>query len=352
MNPLQQRLRLRYGFTLVELLVVIAIIGVLVALLLPAVQAARATARRVQCSNKVKQLGLAIHNMYDANKVLPPLSVDETSRLPGKRPNRSPTAVRGPYQGKVGFTVFAFLLPYIEQQAVYDVMSGDDGVNALIEGEPGYGHVISGFQCPDEPSPSQLTGRSAHEASGASKWATTNYAANFLVFGQPNFVLIDIDKPSRSPQRGTEGSTTFEMITDGLSNTLFFGERYATCGFTGDAGNSSTSTSLWADANYGFHPSLCVDDKSGGVWKGTRPPGGVDPDLIPFYHTYQPCAPFQPSVNWIQNCFPRQGQALHNDGMNVCLGDGSVRLVNASIEHVVWAAICDPSDGTVISSDF
>ncbi len=341
-----------YGFTLVELLVVIAIIGVLVALLLPAVQAARGAARRIQCSNKVKQIGLAVQNIYNTNGVLPPLCVDNTSRLQGKRQNRSPIARSGPYQGKIGFTIHTFLLPYIEQQSVYDLMSGPDGVNTLIHGEFGFGQVIGAYQCPDEPSPSGTNGRSAYEKAGAEKWATTNYAANFLVFGEPNFSLVKVTSPNSLPKRGTEGATTFSMITDGTSNTLFFGERYATCGSTGDAGNSSTSTALWADANYGFHPSMCVDKSRGGIWQGKGPPSDVDPELLPFYHNYQPCAPMQTTVQWIQNCFPRRTQALHNDGMNICLGDGSVRLVNASIDLVIWAALCDPADGTVSNGDF
>ena len=344
--------RHRLGFTLVELLVVIAIIGVLVALLLPAVQAARSSARRVQCSNKVKQIALAIQNIYNTNGVLPPLCVDSTSRLKNKRPNRSPIALRGPYQGKIGFTIHTFLLPYIEQQAVYDVMSGKDGVNALIHGEFGFGQVIPAYQCPDEPSPSSSDGRSAYEKAGAEKWATTNYAANFLVFGEKNFTLVSVTNPSAAPKRGTEGATTFAMITDGTSNTLFFGERYGTCGSTGDAGNSSTSTSLWADANWGFHPSMCVDKSKGGVWQGKSVPSNVEPELVPFYHNYQPCAPMQPTVDWIQNCFPRRSQAMHNDGMNIALGDGSSRLVNASINLVVWSALCDPADGTVLEADF
>ena len=94
-------LGVRRGFTLVELLVVIAIIGILVALLLPAIQAAREAARRTQCSNHLKQLALAAHNFHDTYKALPPI-VNHTE----------------------GPTFFMHILPFIEQQALYDLYNG------------------------------------------------------------------------------------------------------------------------------------------------------------------------------------------------------------------------------------
>src|SRR6476646_2441033 len=130
------------GFTLVELLVVIAIIGVLVALLLPAVQAAREAARRMQCTNNLKQLGIALHNFHDSRQSFP-AALDELITSP----------VTGSGAGTAAWT--AHILPYIEQQAVYQVYRFDrDWADTSTNAIPNTGPIcakIKVFLCPSAP---------------------------------------------------------------------------------------------------------------------------------------------------------------------------------------------------------
>lgn len=172
------------AFTLVELLVVIAIIGILIALLLPAVQAAREAARRIQCSNNMKQLGLAVHAAYDANRMLPPLS---TSGLLSD----VDASYSGPYKGVKGATVFYWLLPYLENIAVFERGKSDGALLTHWDDPsrgPAYGtctETINAFLCPSDPT-GVTDGRPPSRYGGANWYGASCYGANYLVFGDPD----------------------------------------------------------------------------------------------------------------------------------------------------------------------
>ena len=308
------------GFTLVELLVVITIIGILISLLLPAVQAAREAARRMQCSNNLKQIGLATLACENTNGVLPPLCVNKQGAMAV-----TPIEVPGAYQGACGFTIFGFLLPYIEQTSLYDgsyrASVHNHTIGATIGSKLFVSWVINAYRCPDEPSPTAITGMVATTNDGSQTYAASNYGGNYLVFGNP-------------AKQTTEGSTTMAAIRDGTSNTIFFAERYATCGTSGIPDSSTTFGNLWADSTVNWRPQFCMN--------GSVPPS----------EGYVRCLPFQVAPDWISGCDSNRAQSPHVGGIHVCLGDGGVRFVGSDITADTWANLCDPRDGNILGNDW
>jgi len=211
-----------WGFTLVELLVVIAIIGILIALLLPAVQAARESARRMECTNKLKQISLAAHHYHDTVGAFPPAFVSGF--------NFTTPTVR-----KRGFSLFIHLLPYVEMNALYDRWDFGDPDLAFVGDMDSLAAKGPDLLCPSEPESTNPLDFSTQHIQGIQvpprHIKVTSYAGNggtrsyhpdsgFLKTDGMFFMAGPDSQPAPNQQ-----PVRLADVTDGTSNTLFFGER-------------------------------------------------------------------------------------------------------------------------------
>jgi prepilin-type N-terminal cleavage/methylation domain-containing protein/prepilin-type processing-associated H-X9-DG protein len=325
----------REGFTLVELLVVIAIIGVLVALLLPAVQSAREAARRMQCTNNLKQLGLALHNFHDTNQRFP-AAFEELPTSPNITGN-SPWAC----------SWTARCLPYIEQQAVFQVYRFDrDWQDATTNAVPNTGPIcakIKAFMCPS--APAQNT-RPVNNGRGNTDYAATTereYPNAFLNAAQasavsqsdPNFIgvlghdvlLTTGANPSMRPANHRMAS-----ITDGTSNTFLLAE----C-----AGRNT----------YWWNGKRQATTISNGPWAAHAARlqiGGCDPSNPNYVASNNQAGPR--AVNCINS---KEIYAFHPSGANVVMADGSVRLVSSNLDiNMAYALLTRDRGETITGQDF
>ena len=312
------------GFTLIELLVVIAIIAVLIALLLPAVQSAREAARRIQCVNNEKQIGLVLHNYASATNVLPASEMQFLGMVNGS-----------------DFSAISQILPYLEQSAIFNSINF-----SLFDTDPSNTTAtvtnINGLICPsDTYNPNPLYG------------AQTNYMADMgsgIVWQNtlpPNTTL--------PPPNGVfygNSATKFSDITDGLSNTGFYGERIVGDGTTSiispiadvffDPGAPLTPAQALAQcqALNIYNPANQLPMIMGVPW--------IDGQHI-MLHVSTPdtrsCGFF------IVNRAVMPPSSKHPGGVNMLWGDGSVKFIKDTVNLQIWQALGTRNGGEIISSD-
>jgi prepilin-type processing-associated H-X9-DG protein len=267
----------RHGFTMSQFLVVLAMLGILIGLFFPAIVKVREAAARAQCQNNIKQIVLAMH--------------DVASTYNGKLPPLAGTFPAADNQG----TYFFYILPFIEQDNLYKNAADKAGIYSVWNGST-YSQAIRTYLCPAD-----KTGTPDHLHAG---WlATSNYAVNFLVFGDPN--SYSLQGSARMPA----------SFPDGTSNTFAVAERLQMC---------NGEPHSWAyDGVSSWTPAFA------------------------FTSTGKPQVRPEP-----KQCDPSVPQTPHEGGINMGMADGSARTVSPKISAQTWWAACTPAGGEILGSDF
>ena len=317
------RVKKRFGFTLVELLVVIAIIGILVALLLPAIQAAREAARRTQCGNNLKQFGVALHNHHDVRKFFPPLNASN-----GGTRSTNPQGNEGRNSGLM------HILPYMEQSAVYDILSQPGtygGISILAWGPirdrsyyPPYVEQFAAFVCPSNGMPPAAIW-------GTNAWGPRSYAV--CVGDSIANVHWNLDN------RGVfarESKVNISSIGDGTSNTVIMAERSFASGnrriIRGNFANNVAGTNTT--------PIVCLATASGDTYLPTQSvmdrAVGVQwfegfPAFTGFNTVLPPNSPSCAVDNWGDSWGVFSASSYHPGGVHILMADASVRFLSDSI---------------------
>ncbi len=325
--------RRRVGFTLIELLVVIAIIAILIALLLPAVQQAREAARRTQCKNNLKQIGLALHNYHDVHKLFP-----GSSYCP-------PNTTTSPGMTTIGHchSYAEAILPFIEQAPLFNQIDFNIGNHQGVNIDVLNNKKFATLMCPTDPDAGFFVNSREAAYTPGGPAGTVSQGASYKPSAGPmnlNGCPIPIMALGTTPNINCKGTqvgrlndeaygmfnggfkcTGLQHALDGASNTVLFGEVLP----------------VWNSFNMIFSSHLQVGSFNLPPNYQRVNPAGCDKTVIKTARQSTAC--YQTMAGFM---------SLHTGGLHVVLGDGAVRFVSDNIDYVTWVGLGDRDDGRVL----
>lgn len=351
-----------HGFTLVELLATIAIVGLLIGLLLPAVQMAREAARRTSCRNNLRQIGLACHQAHSMFQRLPPAYAGSgdnyTTPATGAGWNAAEMSARryNSYGGVGKAYTLALLLPFLEEPNWGRMLLATsrkpdiNGQIAYVDEANRLGDLRPPiFVCPTDSTVRTETSSDPSKTSGAGggflvRGADASYAGNFLVLCNPS-------EPVRVPSTSTKpngfkaffGEQTFARFRDGTSNTLLFAEKIANC-------TQELNNTLWC--SNGDQDAAPDFKRYNVVYNGRTPYTDAAPLFFALSLIKFQAAPRLNTTTGADRCMAGAASTLHQSSMNVVMADGSVRGIDETIPEATWVSLGKPADGQPLGQEY
>ncbi len=354
----------RRGFTLIELLVVIAIIGVLIGLLLPAVQKVREAANRLKCQNNLKQVGLALHNYHSSMNVFPP--------------------ARLPFATRKIHSALARLLPYVEQENLARIIDYDapplytsaslpTGTHPFSAGNYSASlFVVNTFVCPSDSAGGVVQGDASVAQTVNGTWSTTDHyaGANYLSCVGSGTAPANFGNYANSD--GMFGQIPFAVadVTDGLSNTAAFSETVLGPGGPAEPSQASVAPAFQSAARqvlklngtpspfdtgclFATPPASIATSPAGPFWSNIRSAKYVNGHYgdANYNHYLLPNDSRWDCTNLSHNPGLIAARSQHPGGVNLLLGDGSVRYVSNAVNALAWRAVGTRNTGEA-STDF
>jgi len=333
----------RTAFTLIELLVVIAIIAILIALLLPAVQQAREAARRTQCKNNLKQIGLALHN-YESTFSTFPMGDCAVNRGAGEIPQAS---------------LHAYILPYLEGTNNYGTFNFSYQVNGNGNNTQARIQFISSYHCPSDPGQNRYLVANSINSASANYMQCLGSHSDHAGYVVPAITGVTTPRTALHGMFSRNSRMRFGDITDGTSNSAMFGEikkgpnntssfLVVPAGDQRDFQVATNGTGPWTGNDQLSPPAAC-ENRATNAWayRGLQYYRGL---LVATYynHTLTPNAKRRDCITSALWQGHMAARSYHVGGAQIALADGSVRFASENVDGNVWRAVGSVSGGEVV----